>query len=233
MYTYHAPSNTVREKPKIPNPIDMTDFLAYVGVYGEVVIDAAIAAYKKHVESLQSFPVEGKHEWKDGRELEEGKDFTLEPDDIGGFGEFKPALIAIPLQPEVSEAGHIQPPVFGEWQLCPKCNGNKKMLVLYFGIFQEQTCGICNGAGILPRPIINDKKQSGMTKEQSNKTQSRTGHVSVVFVLEEKIAVLVRALEDAKETFADILEADPKNFAANHGIKLIDKTLSQYNQHNT
>jgi hypothetical protein len=44
MYTYHAPSNTVREKPKIPNPIDMTYFLAYVGVYGEVVIDAAIAA---------------------------------------------------------------------------------------------------------------------------------------------------------------------------------------------
>ena len=48
---------------------------------------------------------------------------------------------------------------FGEWQLCPKCNGSGKaanfnnQIPSYLDI-----CDVCNGAKIISRPIINQTK---------------------------------------------------------------------------
>ena len=51
--------------------------------------------------------------------------------------------------------------VYGEWQLCPKCSGHKKIQNLDFGKYNTSAaqpltidCDICNGAGIIAKPII-------------------------------------------------------------------------------
>lgn len=63
---------------------------------------------------------------------------------------------------KVSE-GNKEQPIFGEWQLCPKCNGSGQVyenrgtpgLTDYtVGWFN---CDVCNGAKVLARPIINSK----------------------------------------------------------------------------
>lgn len=58
--------------------------------------------------------------------------------------------------------GHT--PSFGEWQLCPKCNGQGMVLIPPYvaGDATEwssttvctHTCPVCNGAKIIQRPII-------------------------------------------------------------------------------
>lgn len=52
-------------------------------------------------------------------------------------------------------------PVFGEWQLCPKCNGYGQLFnsVLYPGTaIGWYSCDICCGAKIIMRPIIPSNK---------------------------------------------------------------------------
>jgi DnaJ-class molecular chaperone len=48
-------------------------------------------------------------------------------------------------------------PQFGEWQLCPKCDGFGQLLKGATAIPYTVTCPVCNGAKVLARPIINDK----------------------------------------------------------------------------
>lgn len=52
-------------------------------------------------------------------------------------------------------------PVFGEWQLCPKCAGNGQLfesnLTLHTSIGWKN-CDICSGAKIIMRPIIPPSK---------------------------------------------------------------------------
>jgi DnaJ-class molecular chaperone len=62
----------------------------------------------------------------------------------------------------VAHAGAGDPierkPVFGEWQLCPKCNGEGKIIADYWDgtvYVSQRTCPVCNGAKVLARPIIN------------------------------------------------------------------------------
>lgn len=43
-------------------------------------------------------------------------------------------------------------PVYGEYQLCPKCNGNKTVPSAVF-FFELHTCNICEGKGIIARPV--------------------------------------------------------------------------------
>ncbi len=45
-------------------------------------------------------------------------------------------------------------PIFGEWQLCPKCLGSKKMPTISSSS-PFTICDICNGIGIIVKPIIN------------------------------------------------------------------------------
>jgi DnaJ-class molecular chaperone len=48
----------------------------------------------------------------------------------------------------------------GEWQLCPKCNGEGTVTEQTASTFIAtitRTCPVCNGAKVLARPIINDK----------------------------------------------------------------------------
>jgi DnaJ-class molecular chaperone len=62
----------------------------------------------------------------------------------------------------VAHAGAGDPierkPVFGEWQLCPKCNGEGTVTEQTTSAFiatVTRTCPVCNGAKVLARPIIN------------------------------------------------------------------------------
>ena len=66
-----------------------------------------------------------------------------------------------PQNPEKPENPPQNPISFGEWQLCPKCSGHKKIINPKFGQ-QDYTavehraidCDICGGAGIIAKPII-------------------------------------------------------------------------------
>lgn len=54
-------------------------------------------------------------------------------------------------------------PIFGEWQLCPKCNGNKQIWVnaIYPNTtvtYGYNTCDLCNGLGVIEKPILNSDK---------------------------------------------------------------------------
>lgn len=56
-------------------------------------------------------------------------------------------------------------PVFGEWQLCPKCNGtNQTKAVVAFRVdhFMKPDCNLCNGAMVIQRPIVNYQYSIGM-----------------------------------------------------------------------
>lgn len=46
---------------------------------------------------------------------------------------------------------------FGYWQLCPKCDGEKTVKVYYpdtTAVVSHAPCGVCGGAGVIPRPEI-------------------------------------------------------------------------------
>jgi len=46
-------------------------------------------------------------------------------------------------------------PVFGEWQLCPKCLGIKTAMLWDGTGYFQSTCDICGGTGIVQKPILN------------------------------------------------------------------------------
>jgi len=51
-------------------------------------------------------------------------------------------------------------PIFGEWQICPKCGGNEVIGTDFIGKGYTSTstyfpCNICKGTGIIQKPIIN------------------------------------------------------------------------------
>lgn len=47
----------------------------------------------------------------------------------------------------------VKSPVFGEWQLCPKCQGSGFLQA--FGTVAFINCDVCKGAKILAKPVIN------------------------------------------------------------------------------
>lgn len=52
--------------------------------------------------------------------------------------------------------------VFGEWQLCPMCLGEKMIRNNRFGYTDSnilKQCSICLGLGVLARPVINQPNQ--------------------------------------------------------------------------
>jgi DnaJ-class molecular chaperone len=60
----------------------------------------------------------------------------------------------------------IQKGEFGYWQLCPKCNGDKiifrtQILPNTSFTYGSQPCDICNGNGIIVRPIIKSNDIQG------------------------------------------------------------------------
>lgn len=118
-----------------------------------------ISAWEYNCLSLPRIPIKGKHNWKVWQEVKEGKDFRIEID--APFPE-----IAIPIEQTKSEQNGQ---VFGEWQLCPKCNGQgmiEKLLYLaaeeteWIGTGVAFTCDVCNGAKVLARPLLNINPQT-------------------------------------------------------------------------
>lgn len=119
-----------------------------------------LGLWHDHIISLPRIPIHGKHNWKVWQEVEEGKDFRIEID--APFPE-----IAIPIEQTKSEQGET---VFGEWQLCPKCNGQGLIekppylaaeVTEWVSTGTVFTCDVCNGAKILARPLLtNDNTQT-------------------------------------------------------------------------
>jgi hypothetical protein len=50
---------------------------------------------------------------------------------------------------------------FGFWQLCPKCDGEKTVVNYDSGLtaISREPCGICNGVGVLARPVIDNNEK--------------------------------------------------------------------------
>lgn len=46
-------------------------------------------------------------------------------------------------------------PIFGEWQLCPKCVGTGIISPTEYSTSIFEACDVCNGAKIIRKPIIN------------------------------------------------------------------------------
>lgn len=46
-------------------------------------------------------------------------------------------------------------PIFGEWQLCPKCLGNGWMFPQFDSTSVTVVCDVCNGNKLIQKPIIN------------------------------------------------------------------------------
>ena len=51
-------------------------------------------------------------------------------------------------------------PIFGEWQLCPKCFGEGVLEGVFYtdqttNFSTIKTCDVCQGAKLLQKPIIN------------------------------------------------------------------------------
>jgi len=52
-------------------------------------------------------------------------------------------------------------PVFGEWQLCPKCAGNGQLWQSQLAPYTSigwYNCDVCGGAKIIMRPIVPSNK---------------------------------------------------------------------------
>lgn len=76
------------------------------------------------------------------------------------------SIVAIPIEQTKSEQGET---VFGEWQLCPKCNGQGMIEKPPYLAAEETewistgvafTCDVCNGAKVLARPLLNINHQT-------------------------------------------------------------------------
>ncbi|HRP30491.1 MAG TPA: hypothetical protein PKV73_01300 [Agriterribacter sp.] len=145
---YIVVSETEIVKAEMERPVFKGDYFLHYGPQLE---------WEEYIKSLPRIPIQGKHNWKVWQEVGEGKDFRFGLSDYTHFNldtgreEGRPP-VAIPIEQTKSEQNGQ---VFGEWQLCPKCNGQGMITGVAF------TCDVCNGAKVLARPLLtNDNPQT-------------------------------------------------------------------------
>jgi hypothetical protein len=69
MYKYNAAKHAVVEQATMEEPVLHKDALSSYNI--------KMSEYQQHLSSLKSYPVQGSVDWKDGQEVEEGKDFEI------------------------------------------------------------------------------------------------------------------------------------------------------------